>query len=65
MNRPTRIALALVAVVLAFAAVPAWLDAQTKPLKSYTLILDFVPTGEYIPHYTALEKGWYRDEGST
>jgi NitT/TauT family transport system substrate-binding protein len=63
MNRPTRIALALVAVVLAFAAVPAWLAAQTKPLKSYTLILDFVPTGEYIPHYTALEKGWYRDEG--
>ena len=22
-----------------------------------------MPTGEYIPHYTALEKGWYRDEG--
>jgi NitT/TauT family transport system substrate-binding protein len=63
MNRATRIALVLVAVVLVFAAVPAWGPAQTKPLKSYTLILDFVPTGEYIPHYTALEKGWYRDEG--
>jgi NitT/TauT family transport system substrate-binding protein len=63
MNGPTRIAFALVAVVLAIAAVPAWLVAQTRPLKSYTLILDFVPTGEYIPHYTALEKGWYRDEG--
>jgi NitT/TauT family transport system substrate-binding protein len=63
MNRPARIALAIGAVVLTFAAVPAWLGAQTKPLKSYTLILDFVPTGEYIPHYTALEKGWYRDEG--
>jgi NitT/TauT family transport system substrate-binding protein len=63
MNRPSRILLAFVAIVLAFGAVPAWLAAQTKPLKSYTLILDFVPTGEYIPHYTALEKGWYRDEG--
>ena len=63
MNRPGRIALALVALVLVFSAVPAWLSAQTKPLKSYTLILDFVPTGEYTPHYTALEKGWYRDEG--
>ncbi len=37
-------------------------EAQ-KPLKPYTLILDFVPTGEYVPHYTALEKGWYREEG--
>ena len=37
-------------------------DAQ-KPLKPYTLILDFVATGEYVPHYTALEKGWYREEG--
>jgi len=63
MHRATRIALVLVAVVLVLAAVPAWGPAQTKPLKSYTLILDFVPTGEYIPHYTALEKGWYRDEG--
>ena len=63
MNRAPRIVLAFVAVVLVFAAVPAWGPAQTKPLKSYTLILDFVPTGEYIPHYTALEKGWYRDEG--
>jgi NitT/TauT family transport system substrate-binding protein len=42
---------------------PAGGDAQQKPLRPYTLILDFVPTGEYIPHYTALEKGYYRDEG--
>ena len=63
MNRAIRIALAFLAVVLVLAAVPAGGPAQTKPLKSYTLILDFVPTGEYIPHYTALEKGWYRDEG--
>ena len=63
MNRAIRIALAFLAVVLVLAAVPAGGPAQTKPLKSYTLILDFVPSGEYIPHYTALEKGWYRDEG--
>jgi NitT/TauT family transport system substrate-binding protein len=37
--------------------------AQQKPLRPYTLILDFVPTGEYTPHYTALEKGYYREEG--
>src|SRR5215469_11260159 len=37
--------------------------AQQKPLRQWTLILDFVPTGEYVPHYTALEKGWYREEG--
>jgi NitT/TauT family transport system substrate-binding protein len=45
------------------AALPATGPAQTRPLRPWTLILDFVPTGEYIPHYTALEKGWYRDEG--
>ena len=49
-------------VVLATLAVPLVGVAQ-KALKPYTLILDFVPTGEYVPHYTALEKGWYRDEG--
>src|SRR5439155_24434026 len=37
--------------------------AQTKPLKAYTLILDFVPTGVYVPHYTVLGKGWYRELG--
>jgi NitT/TauT family transport system substrate-binding protein len=42
---------------------PAGGGAQQKPLRPYTLILDFVPTGEYVPHYTALEKGYYRDEG--
>jgi NitT/TauT family transport system substrate-binding protein len=63
MHRAPRIALVVAAVVLALAAVPALGPAQPKPLKGYTLILDFVPTGEYIPHYTALEKGWYRDEG--
>src|SRR5882724_3883356 len=50
------------AVVLATLALPLAGSAQ-KALRPYTLILDFVPTGEYVPHYTALEKGWYRDEG--
>jgi NitT/TauT family transport system substrate-binding protein len=54
-----RAMLPVLAVVLAVASYAA---AQ-KPLRPYTLILDFVPTGEYVPHYTALEKGWYRDEG--
>jgi len=43
--------------------VPLIGGAQPKPLKPYTLVLDFVPTGEYVPHYTALEKGFYREEG--
>src|SRR5437870_6677237 len=64
MTRVTRMAVAVVAVVLvALAMLPAIGRAQQRPLRPYTLILDFVPTGEYIPHYTALEKGWYRDEG--
>src|SRR2546422_6228200 len=62
MIRAARISLTLLAV-LAVLAVPGRGPAQTKPLRPYMLILDFVPTGEYVPHYTALEKGWYRDEG--
>src|SRR5260370_18563235 len=42
---------------------PAGGGAQQKPLRPYTLILDFVPTGEYIPDHNALEKGYYGDEG--
>src|SRR5213082_2215143 len=61
MTRAARRLLTLV-VVLATLALPVAGIAQ-KPLKPYTLILDFVPTGEYVPHYTALEKGWYREEG--
>jgi len=64
MIRVARAPLALLAAALAVAAlVPAMGGAQQKPLRPYTLILDFVPTGEYAPHYTALEKGFYRDEG--
>ena len=64
MTRRARWPLAALAL-LAIAAVllPAPGGAQQKPLRPYTLILDFVPTGEYVPHYTALEKGFYRDEG--
>ena len=67
MARVARIPLSLVVVVLVAAllvpALPARGPAQARPLRPWTLILDFVPTGEYVPHYTALEKGWYRDEG--
>jgi NitT/TauT family transport system substrate-binding protein len=37
-------------------------DAQPK-LRPFTFILDFLPYGEYTPYFTALDKGWYRDEG--
>jgi NitT/TauT family transport system substrate-binding protein len=63
MARIARISLALLVLLVVAAAVPASGPGQPKPLRPWTLILDFVPTGEYIPHYTALEKGWYRDEG--
>src|SRR5215471_4489251 len=64
MTRSARISLAFFALILVVAlAVPLGGHAQLKPLRQWTLILDFVPTGEYVPHYTALEKGWYREEG--
>jgi NitT/TauT family transport system substrate-binding protein len=37
--------------------------AQSKPLRPFTFILDFLPYGEYTPYFTAVEKGWYREEG--
>src|SRR5438046_4591597 len=65
LDRPhaTEDSMLILLAVLALLIAPGPGTAQTKPLKAYTLILDFVPTGEYVPHYTALEKGWYRDEG--
>src|SRR5256884_8927890 len=51
----------MLVLVVAMLMLPVAGQAQ-KP-RPYTLILDFVPTGEYVPHYTALEKGWYREEG--
>ena len=63
MTRAARIPfVALALILLGVLPLPA-AHAQPKPSRPYTLILDFVPTGEYVPHYTALEKGWYRDEG--
>ena len=61
MTRPARRSLTLVLLIAAL-TLPVAGHAQ-KTLRPYMLILDFVPTGEYVPHYTALEKGWYRDEG--
>jgi NitT/TauT family transport system substrate-binding protein len=38
-------------------------DAQPKVPRPFTFILDFLPYGEYTPYFTALDKGWYREEG--
>ena len=56
----TRFAVLALALVL---AVVAGAGAQGKPLRPFTFILDFLPYGEYTPYFTALDKGWYRDEG--
>lgn len=37
--------------------------AQQKSPRPFTFILDFLPYGEYTPYFTALDKGWYREEG--
>ncbi len=64
MIRRVRLPLFLLAMVAASALlVPVIGGAQSRSLRPYTLILDFVPTGEYVPHYTALEKGFYSEEG--
>src|SRR5262245_15827717 len=60
MSRSARAALAV--AVLALAAAPLGGRAQPE-LQPYTLLLDFLPTGEYVTHSTALEKGWYKAEG--
>src|SRR5262245_2041306 len=54
-----RVVLALLLVLAAAAGVLA----QGKPVRSFTFILDFLPYGEYTPYFTALDKGWYREEG--
>ena len=53
---------AVLALALVLAAV-AGAGAQSKPLRPFTFILDFLPYGEYTPYFTALDKGWYREEG--
>ena len=50
-------------VVVLLAAVVTLADAQPKPVRPFTFILDFLPYGEYTPYFTALDKGWYREEG--
>lgn len=51
-----------VALVLLSAGVTL-AGAQSKPVRPFTFILDFLPYGEYTPYFTALDKGWYREEG--
>jgi len=53
------VALALAALLASVGAA----GAQGKPLRPFTFILDFLPYGEYTPYFTALDKGWYREEG--
>ena len=50
-------------VVVLLAAVVTLADAQPRPVRPFTFILDFLPYGEYTPYFTALDKGWYREEG--
>ena len=53
--------LAVVLVLLLCVVVGA--AAQSRPVRPFTFILDFLPYGEYTPYFTALDKGWYREEG--
>lgn len=48
---------------LGILAAAALAQAPAKALRPFTFILDFLPYGEYTPYFTALEKGWYREEG--
>ena len=50
MTRLTRTSILLVTLALVTLALPAGGPAQPKHLHPVTLILDFVPTGEYVPH---------------
>jgi NitT/TauT family transport system substrate-binding protein len=56
-----RIAPLVLPVLLALAALAT--AQPQKPLRPFTFILDFLPYGEYTPYFTALDKGWYREEG--
>src|SRR3989442_6306719 len=61
-RRPAVISRLGAAIVLLLAAA-VLAAAQQKPLRPFTFILDFLPYGEYTPYFTALDKGWYREEG--
>ena len=49
--------------LVALIALVGLAQAQSKPVRPFTFILDFLPYGEYAPFFTALDKGWYREEG--
>ncbi len=48
----------LAAALIAFGSAGA--HAQNK---KFTFILDFLPYGEYSAYFTALNKGWFKEEG--
>ena len=52
-----------VTTLVALIALVGLAQAQSKPVRPFTFILDFLPYGEYAPFFTALDKGWYREEG--
>jgi NitT/TauT family transport system substrate-binding protein len=63
-TRTAVVAALTLALALAGAAFWAGPAAQAQPkLRPFTFILDFLPYGEYTPYFTALDKGWYREEG--
>lgn len=53
----------IVAMLVLVLSAVAGAAAQSKPLRPFTFILDFLPYGEYTPYFTALDRGWYREEG--
>lgn len=55
------LALAALAVALLVPALSR--ESASREVRPFTFILDFLPYGEYTPYFTALEKGWYREEG--
>src|SRR5437763_13927655 len=57
------VSILVIVVGLLGLAEPGWAQATAKPLRPFTFILDFLPYGEYTPYFTALEKGWNKEEG--
>lgn len=53
----------LVAALVLLLTAAAGAAAQARPARPFTFILDFLPYGEYTPYFTALDRGWYREEG--
>lgn len=55
-------ALAVVLAVVGLLTAPS-ARSQGQTPKKFTLILDFLPYGEFAAFFLALDKGWYREEG--